>query len=266
MHRKARTLTLWQRIALFLGIPAALLAATAGIAHAITTNPNANVGLTNDGVVYECVNLTTNVKTANPGLANSKCPTGTKGLNFYGRAPLHASAVATSHLTNRQDSGMDRTIWAIDDIVRTGTFTEQTVVTADKCGATAVVCYLYTGQVSDVGTFTTKDGATTPGDGDAASATIQGIVDGTIVGGAKFQFYANSLGINGGLVDANQSGATHSTSDWYKQYFVPGTLFGDTANNLPDWSWTYLAPRFGDKWVNASTGSYGNIVGGTIVG
>lgn len=255
MHRRSSKLKLWQRIALFLGISTALVAATAGIASAVTEH--ANVGLKANGNVYVCIG-SDGVWHVNKTLSNAGCPAGSAGLNFYGVAPVHADANANTHLTNRDDSGVDGTNWATDDMARSAAFTEQTVVTADKCGPTAAVCYLYTGSVSDVGTFTTKPNAHSPNDG---AVTINGTVTGTIIGGSKFEFYANSLAINGGLVDANQAGALHSTSAWFKQFFPAGTLFGDTGNVEPDWSWTYTAPATCEQWKNAVSGNTGNITG-----
>lgn len=188
------------------------------------------------------------------GAQGPKGDTGATGPAGKDGKDAIVSVTAMSSLTNRPDSG-GHGDWATDTLTRNVSITRASAVDADKCGAAATVCWLYTGSIADNGTFTTITGAMSPNAGDL----IAGTVNGTVTGAAKIQFYASSDAPNPALVDATVDGSAHPTGEWAKMFFPAGTVV--TVADMRDWGWTYDAATICNKWVNAKAGNTGDITG-----
>ncbi|GII27554.1 collagen-like triple helix repeat-containing protein [Planotetraspora mira] len=165
-------------------------------------------------------------------------PKGDKGDNGAPAPVAKKTFKATTHLTNRSDSGTSGETWAKDTMDRTVTITREYGVPKETCGAGATVCYYYTGTLVDDGTFTTIAGAKTPAD---PSKTIGAAITGGIEGGTEgISFYADSKTPDELAVPATGAGdppLTSSTGEWVKQFFPAGTKFAQL--DLGGWSWTY---------------------------
>ena len=134
--------------------------------------------------------------------------------------------------------------WATDNFNRTVTVTREHAASASKCGAAATQCWFYTETLGDNGTFTTTDGHASPNG--SSTAKITGAWNGSIVGGGKLEFYADSSSPNPNLVPgtANGSAKPQTTTGWYKLFFPAGTNFGLTTGvNVPwtTYDWAYQA-------------------------
>lgn len=182
------------------------------------------------------------------GAVGPQGPAGPKG------DPALLSVNAMSSLTNRPDSGGHGT-WATDTLTRNISITRQHATKASDCGPTATTCWFYTGSIADNGTFTTVAG----GDSPEAGTAISGVVNGTVVGASKIEFYASSDSPNPALVDATVNGSAHPTGQWAAMFFPAGTTVTDS--DLLDWAWTYQAAATCEKWVNAKAGNTGDITG-----
>lgn len=140
--------------------------------------------------------------------------------------------------------------WALDSFNRSVTVQRHSAVDAAKCGPTAKECWFYTGTLADNGTFTTVSGKPSPN----AQTPINGVLNGSMIGGSGVEFYASSPLPDASLVPATQvgkaaSGALSGTSTWVEQLFPAGTVFG--APKLPSYSWTYTAPNTCEAWVDS---------------
>lgn len=164
------------------------------------------------------------------------------------------SVSAMSSLTNRPDSGTHGT-WATDTLTRNISITRQHATNSSNCGPTATTCWFYTGSIADNGTFVTVAGANSP----EAGTAIAGVVNGTISGASKIEFYASSDSPNPALVDATVNGSAHPTAQWAAMFFPAGTKVTDS--DLLDWAWTYGAPATCEQWVNGKAGNTGDITG-----
>jgi hypothetical protein len=188
-----------------------------------------------------------------PGAPGSNGTNGTNGVDAI------KSVTAVTSLTDRPDSGTEGT-WALDALTRSVTVTRQGAAEVSKCGLSAGHCYFYTADLSDVGSFETQDGATTPDDSDAPGTLINGIVTGTVDGSAVYEFYADNANPNAGLVPASGTGTGPSTTgNWVKQFFPASTNF--SSINLLGWGWDYAADSTCEHWHNAVDGNVGNIAG-----
>ena len=116
--------------------------------------------------------------------------------------------------------------------------------------AAAVFCAL----VNDTGSFVTT-GPSSPQNGVALSAGITGVINGGYVtSNFTGTFDPSGSGLyatHGNLGSFDATGAHPS----FLSYFIsPGSW------DQPSWGWTYHTAQNGD-WVNASTGSFGDITG-----
>lgn len=164
-------------------------------------------------------------------------------------APSIGSVSATTHLTNRPDSGGNGT-WATDTLTRTFKLT----LVSQSAGI-----YTYTGTVCDGGTFLTIPGAFTPNQGAPFTGdTIADLVKGTVNGTAFFSFTADQPADISLVPPTGDPGAP--TSTWYQQAFPAGTVFGGTGleNN---WSWSYQVIQgfFIQNWLDAASNSGGQV-------
>jgi hypothetical protein len=164
------------------------------------------------------------------------------------------SVTALSNLTNRPDSGGHGN-WATDTIVRNVAITKQGAVPASNCGAGATSCFFYTGSLTDTGTFVTIKDAKSP----VAGTPINGVLSGTMSGGAKLEFYATSDAPSPSLVQGNVDGpgtdaAETTTARWAAQFFPAGVTVTDAKLN--DWKWTYA-----DSLCETHTQSLGGLTG-----
>lgn len=168
--------------------------------------------------------------------------------------PVSVTAVTT--LINRPDSGHYGT-WADDNLTRTVSITRQAAVEASHCGGGATTCWFYTGSLSDIGSFTTREGEKSPN----ADVVINGQVSGSTAGGSKLQFYSSSGTPQPSLVPSVVTGfaPANATSVWGSLFFPDGTVV--TSTELLGWAWTYNAPGTCETWVNAASGDTGNIAG-----
>jgi hypothetical protein len=266
-------------------------ALSAGVTYA-AARPAAVPGVNADGTVTVCINTSSKLWRSKTGSAcgkgwqalklNIKGPQGPRGLTGAKGAigpqgpagPVGPqgpagpagpsgsdgddailSVSATTALSNRLDSGLDGN-WAKDSLIRTITVTRQKAVPADKCGGGATKCWFYTGSLGDVGSFTTIDGADSPGPDDVV---INGTVTGNVVGGSEIEFYASSDSPDPSLVPAMLSGNGVSTGVWASQFFSGSVVV--TPTQLLNWKWVYTAPNTCETWVNAHSGNFGDIKG-----
>lgn len=208
---------------------------------------------------------------AHLGAASKACPkdtvmavwsnTGRQGLPGPKGAPGAAGAnavvtvTASTKVTDRNDSGVAGN-WAKDTFGRSITVSRTSAAEASKCGASAVKCWFYTGEIIDLGTFETISGANTPQD---ATKTISGVVKGSFGGGAQIEFYASDGSPDATGVAPTLAGNGVATTDWHKQFFNAGTAY--SAVNLVNWGWQYNAPALCETWTNSKAANLGNITG-----
>jgi hypothetical protein len=196
----------------------------------------------------------------------AKATTGFKGTEAEWLASLKGkdgtdavvSVTALSNLTNRPDSGLHGD-WAIDTMARTVSITKQGAVPASNCGTGQTKCYFYTGSMTDSGSFKTIAGAKSPLKG----VDINGVLTGTMSGGAKLEFYASSDAPDVSLVQGNVDGpggdlAETTTARWVAQFFPASVAVTDAKLN--DWAWTYTASDC-EVHSQSGTGNEGDIAG-----
>lgn len=150
-------------------------------------------------------------------------------------SPCVAGEVATysTQVNNRDDSG-DHGTWAKDNFVRT-------IVVTNNCNGT------YTLNISDTnGTFTTIDGALSPGAGVALAPSFVG----EFYGGATITVTTDRLPSK----PVMPADGWPSTGGW------PALIFGGEVqlNDYP-WGWTYN--YCGEQWTNAAKGNSGDVTG-----
>lgn len=152
----------------------------------------------------------------------------------------------TQHVTRDVDSGFNGG-WAID------TYTRRIKVWETSEGT-------YCAVVRYSGTFDAIAGANSPGQG--SDAVLDGDEDGNMSGGYRAtidsQLVPDPEWTDHGTVGrfeyaCTAPGACPGAVDWVEQYFGPGYDF-----TFEFWGWVYKAGRHG-TWVNASTGSSGDI-------
>jgi Collagen triple helix repeat (20 copies) len=191
------------------------------------------------------------------GPAGPQGPQGPQGPPGTPYTPV--TATASQSVSNRDDSG-NHGNWAIDAFTRMVVITRHSQMPASDCPTGATKCWFYTATLTDNGTFTTNAGANSPN----AGTPIAGIVDGTFTGGSDIEFFADYSPPTAPTT-ATISGDTPSTTNWVDQFFPAGTLM--TAPNLTNWSWTYVAPKTCEKWVDAyNNGDGGQTGDGDITG
>lgn len=146
--------------------------------------------------------------------------------------PATLSVTATTTLTNWPESSG----WGIDNFTRTYTVTREHAVPAADCGTAAQQCYFYDASFGDNGTVTTVNGHASPNSSDSG-ATIAGQWTGPEVGGGKLEFYASTdtPSVSGVPGTADGSNPPSTTTNWYKQFFPAGTLFGLTTGANAPW-------------------------------
>lgn len=157
---------------------------------------------------------------------------------------------ANTVLTGRPDSGSHGT-WATDTIGREAHLNDQGAALSSHCNGLPN-CHFYTGTITDMGTFTTIDGAPSP----EAGTPITGSVTGQIVGAEQVEFFANTLA-DSSRVPATMDGTGVATSDWFRQFFPSGAFF--SGENEITWGWTYATAC--ESWTNAKSGDSGDITG-----
>jgi hypothetical protein len=180
------------------------------------------------------------------GPAGPKGATGATGPQGpAGQAGVSAvtSITASTNVTEWPESSG----WAADAFGRGLTETVQHAAPSADCGGTPQ-CWFVTGQISDNGTFQTVAGAQSPNG--SSTAKIAGVLDGTIVGTADFEFYASSNKISASTVPVSMTGAdrTATTSTWGELAFPQETTFDGVK--LTAYSWTYTAPKTCEQWLD----------------
>lgn len=281
-------LNTWPRRAAFAVAAVAAIMLGFGGASAIAATTPHNTGAQANGTVLICVAPSDGGYYAPPRSTPTKCPTGYAKLviNIKGATgatgargltgipghpgnpgvtgpqgpagPAGTSAVltvnATTALTDRHDSGHSGD-WSVESFVRSASITRQHASAASKCGASATVCWFYTGTITDSGSGLSIDGASSP----EAGTAINGRVSYTFTGGSSFEFYADSDAPNASLMPAGLTGNGQSTSTWMHQFFPGGTHFA--SDSEPKWGWTYAAAATCEVWTDTSTGDTGDLVG-----
>lgn len=182
------------------------------------------------------------------------------------------SATASTSVSNDPDSGNNGT-WATDTFVRTASVNRVGQVASSNCAGHSP-CYLYSGQVTDSGTFVTVASAKSPNAGVTLPATP---VQGTLNGAIGYEFYSTAAAPDASppaTLD-NSSGAG-ITSGWPLRFFrATDPVYSDSGTlgavtELNDWSWVYnYAPCSTDNqtWVDShanhsgSDASAGDITG-----
>lgn len=169
-------------------------------------------------------------------------------------APL-PTATATTHLTQRPDSGDAGNTWALDNLERT--------VSVTLVGPSATPgMYDFTGTITDTGTAAAITGATSPG---TSAIPVQGSPVAKVQGSGTYTFQASTDTVNASLVPKSiaEGGALPTgdevTSDWPEYFFSNTTTFADV--NLANWSWTYTDSRDCQTWIDAETYPAGTVQG-----
>ena len=157
---------------------------------------------------------------------------------------------ATTILKNRPDSGNYSPQWATDQIQRT------TRVTSDG-GST------WTVTITDEGSFATIPGGISPNDlGVTLTSSVKMGSSATIAGSDTFTVVATSEPDLSAVNGKTFTGSSPATSSWPELIFGAGNVISSVQD---PWGWTYrLKCPFQaavQTWVDASTGSTGNISG-----
>lgn len=169
-----------------------------------------------------------------------------------GTAHAAVSVTATTHLTQRPDSGYSGNDWALDNLTRTATVGGGGAVAASLCGTPQPAsCFAYTISISDTGTAFATTGAISPG---AQEVAIKGSPQATVAGTMNGTFDASSDSPSASLVPASLAGASVSSGDWAEQFFPAGTQF-DVTHSTDSFSYTYTDAKDCQKWVDAATGT-----------
>ncbi len=176
------------------------------------------------------------------------------GLALPGTASAATNASATTVFHGRPDAG-NHGDWANDDFTRIASVTFVSVdPTLKVCGSTATTCFVYSGTISDAGSFFVIGGAKSP----QAGVTETGTPSGPFKGGSDVKFFSSSDTASATGVPASVTGASPvSTPNWVEQFFPKGTTFG-AGPALPDFSWAYSSPGTCENWVNAHNNSGGS--------
>ena len=188
---------------------------------------------------------------------------------------------ATTTLTNRPDSGINGD-WALDSISRTATIIRHGTVSANNCGGISP-CYLWSGKITDKGTFATTPGQDSPGAGlqNGNGPLVMGAtVTGPMHGNYNYSFYS-TVKTPDGTVPSTVDGNNDPTGQWPALFFAGGTSVlydfsgntGNAANYGTTGSWTYTAPLGADsacphdssQWVDASPDWGSKAVDGNIL-
>ena len=153
----------------------------------------------------------------------------------------------TQQISNDPDSGNFGGDWALDNFTRHIQIWQEGSV--------------YCGEADDSGTFTTFGGANgkSPNSGDALPEVVTGTMTGSTHG-----VLTGTLGDAGNWGDTGTAPAQNCnsidcsmTSLWVSNYFPGGSY--DYSDAPGGWGWTYNGGANG-TWVNASTGSSGDIL------
>ncbi|HVT97919.1 MAG TPA: hypothetical protein VHE33_10445 [Acidobacteriaceae bacterium] len=154
-----------------------------------------------------------------------------------------STATATTHLTNRPDSGYSGNTWADDNLVRT--------VTVRLVGPDTVSgLYDYTATLHDTGTASALTGATSPG---SQAVAIKGAPVARVSGSGTYTFTANTSQFSAKDVPFKLSGSAGPTDTWPEYFFAPGTQF--TGMGISNWTWVYTDSRHCQTWTDAYNGS-----------
>jgi hypothetical protein len=205
------------------------------------------VGATRSPVIRACY-LT---RAPHTMIVQSACPKGYMSISWdrtgpQGPAgPSGSSGVVTATAVTNVANWPENSGWANDDFARTLRITRQYAAPSADCGGTPT-CWFYTGTLSDKGNFTTVAGAPSPNG--SSSATISGVLTGTLIGTADLEFYASSGDLNASLVPQSADGSKKpaSTTDWGELALPKGTTFSGVA--LTAYDWTYTAPSTCQEW------------------
>lgn len=153
-------------------------------------------------------------------------------------ASITTPVSASTTLSNRGDSGGDGTDWAHDNMTRTLTVTEVSHV-----GKSTRTVYTFTATLTDKGTFTTINGASTPNQNGAdAGKKVNHTVTGTVTGYVTYHFTANRLQVKSAApktMSGTPTTGNGTTGNWYKNLFPAGTTFGGAGMDN-NWIWTYV--------------------------
>lgn len=166
---------------------------------------------------------------------------GATGAAASADTPPALTVSGVTHVTNRPDNGNGGP-WALDAFDRKLTVNQQHAVDFAACPKAVqeklaalhrAICWLYTAEIADSGTFVTLD-APSPN----AKVTNTAGLNGTMSGWSKYSFYTTHL-VDESLIPAVEQGVVTSTANWYKVAFPQGTTF---AGGITDWGWKYKAP------------------------
>jgi hypothetical protein len=238
------------RLALAAAVAALGLAASAGIASAVTssTSPVPHAA-------YACVNLSVHSSMTMLDSPSSSCPVGTTSIVVGAQGPAGTSAIVSVNALTSVSNWPERSGWANDTFTRDVIVTREGAAPAADCTSGAQQCWFYTASIGDAGTFTTVNGHASP---NTTSATaIKGTWTGSMGGGGQLEFYANSPSPDPKLVPGTATGADkgarggeETTTNWYEMFFPAGTVFGTapsvTQTPFPSapwttYGWTYTA-------------------------
>jgi hypothetical protein len=177
-------------------------------------------------------------------------------------APVPTTVTATTHISNRPDSGNDGT-WAYDHLARTLTVTKAAIQPSSTVTA-------YTATVTDTGSFSTVGGAGTPNQFVPGTKILHNGVKGDISGGISYTVTAPAADTLTGTVPATENdnfsttgaGFT-STADWPELAFASKT--GVTVTEGSSWSWKYSTAC--ESWTDSAANGDGNTASdGNITG
>jgi hypothetical protein len=175
------------------------------------------------------------------GPAGPAGPQGPAGSTGAAGASDIVSITASTNVVNWPETSG----WATDAFGRVLTEQVDHAAPSAKCGGTPQ-CWFVTGEISDNGTFQTVAGKPSPNG--SSSATINGVLDGTMQGTATFEGYSssNKLAVANVPPSADGSAKPASTTDWGQLGFPSGTTFAGWQ--LTAYDWTYVAPATCEQW------------------
>jgi hypothetical protein len=195
-----------------------------------------------------------------------------------------AAVTATTVLSNRPDGGThDNPVpgtnqtWANDHFTRVVSIQRVSQVSVSNCpGSDTGRCYLWIGEISDSGHFTTNPTSTSGSGSPQAGKTLDTAVTGIFAGGSKtIEFFSSRKTASASRVPATENdhgvlpAGRHTTTKWVELFFVHGAVFNSAANpggpDLGHWSWTYTAgfgsnsacPNDAYRWVDAANNGGG---------
>lgn len=237
-----------------IGVGSFFVVSAASAMHGITASPQNPVywtchnNKTGANIAIRQYNGSNEYPVCGPGYAkwfwNQQGPAGANGTNgTNGKDATFSTSGQTAITAWPEGSG-----WANDAMTRAVTITRESAAPSADCGGTPE-CWFYKATLTDNGTFTTVAGHASPNS--SSKAVIPNAYTGSMIGGAKVEFYASTDNPDGALLPATATGTKKpaSTTDWVELAFPSGTTFKSLS--LTQYAWVYSLPQTCEKWTDA---------------